>query len=239
VASTAAARRRRLGLLGAAALVAAGVVVVLILISSGGSDNGGGAGRPLEGTAGVNRLFEGVPQRGVTLGRADAPVTLVEFADLQCPFCAEYADRTLPTIVQRYVRSGRVARVATDRHPRTRLRQRPLRGGRGGAPESHVELQRALLRQPGAGELRLCHRALPSSCRRWNPGPRHGASPRRTRQRGSSSAACPERRRGGCSERRVDPLLLRRTGGSLAPLQPSSLEPSGFTGPLDKLLQGR
>jgi protein-disulfide isomerase len=33
---------------------------------------------------------------------------LTEFADLQCPFCAAYARDVLPTVVDRYVRTGRL-----------------------------------------------------------------------------------------------------------------------------------
>jgi len=35
-------------------------------------------------------------------------VTLVEYADLQCPYCAEWTLKTLPVIVSDYVRTGRV-----------------------------------------------------------------------------------------------------------------------------------
>ena len=44
------------------------------------------------------------------LGRAapDAPVTLVEFADLQCPFCAEYERNVFPELLDRYVKTGKV-----------------------------------------------------------------------------------------------------------------------------------
>jgi protein-disulfide isomerase len=35
-------------------------------------------------------------------------VTLVEFADLQCPFCAEWSRDALPELVRDYVRPGKV-----------------------------------------------------------------------------------------------------------------------------------
>jgi protein-disulfide isomerase len=35
-------------------------------------------------------------------------VTLVEFADLQCPYCAKWERNTLPVLVRKYVRPGKV-----------------------------------------------------------------------------------------------------------------------------------
>ncbi len=50
----------------------------------------------------------GIPQRGIVLGDPHAPVTLVEYVDLQCPYCAEWAMRTFPVLVSDYVRMGKL-----------------------------------------------------------------------------------------------------------------------------------
>lgn len=50
--------------------------------------------------------LSGVPQEGDTLGRSGAPIEIVEYADLQCPFCAEASRDAVPALVARYVRDG-------------------------------------------------------------------------------------------------------------------------------------
>lgn len=44
-------------------------------------------------------------------GNANAPVTLVEFSDFQCPFCERFFSSTLPQIEQEYVDTGKVKLV--------------------------------------------------------------------------------------------------------------------------------
>ena len=42
----------------------------------------------------------------LALGSADAPVTMVEFADFRCPFCAQFTRDTEPELIKRYVDAG-------------------------------------------------------------------------------------------------------------------------------------
>ena len=43
-----------------------------------------------------------------TRGRADAPVTIYEISDFQCPFCARFWRETLPAIERDYIATGKV-----------------------------------------------------------------------------------------------------------------------------------
>ena len=51
---------------------------------------------------------------GHALGNSDAPVTIVEFSDYQCPFCRRHASTTLPELRKEYVDSGKVRYLHRD-----------------------------------------------------------------------------------------------------------------------------
>src|SRR3989337_2830916 len=36
------------------------------------------------------------------LGNENAPITMIEFVDYECPFCKRFADETLPQIIKNY-----------------------------------------------------------------------------------------------------------------------------------------
>lgn len=48
------------------------------------------------------------------LGRADAPVTIVEFSDYQCPFCGRFFATTLPALKKEYIETAKVRYVFRD-----------------------------------------------------------------------------------------------------------------------------
>ncbi|PWU19994.1 MAG: hypothetical protein C5B48_13015 [Candidatus Rokuibacteriota bacterium] len=76
---------------------------------------GGSGSRPAPavaaGASGANALLRDLPQQGLVLGNPQAPVTLVEYADLQCPYCGIWARDTLPALVREYVSQGKVKLV--------------------------------------------------------------------------------------------------------------------------------
>lgn len=53
-----------------------------------------------------------IPER--ILGKADAPVTVEEYASLTCSHCAEFTDKTLPELEKKYVATGKVRFILRD-----------------------------------------------------------------------------------------------------------------------------
>jgi len=86
----------------AIAVFAVIVVVVAIVVSQSGGDDSGSEGSTASQIADL-------PQEGTVLGEPDAPATLIEFGDLQCPFCRDFAVDVLPSVITDRVETGELA----------------------------------------------------------------------------------------------------------------------------------
>jgi protein-disulfide isomerase len=233
-------RRKRLILLAASAVAALAVVGVLIAVSQGGGGDGGGLGKGerLAGTGEVRALYRGIPQSGATLGNAKAPVTMVEFADLQCPFCAQYTRDTLPTLVKRYVRSGK---VKMELRPITIIG--PDSGTAHAAAAAAAERNRlwqfadlVYLNQGQENSGYVTEDFLSRIARGagLDPGPIVTASQTPNSVPLLRQATAESQRYGITS---TPSFLVGRTGGSLKQLSLSSLEPAEFTAVIDDALK--
>ncbi len=82
--------RRRRVMIGGAVLAVA-IVAVLIFVNRPTDDN----------VAEID--FASIPSSGTVLGNSAATVQIVEYADYQCPFCAQFATDVFPQIVNDFV----------------------------------------------------------------------------------------------------------------------------------------
>jgi protein-disulfide isomerase len=233
-------QRRRLTQLGAVVLSAAAVVAILVAVSAGGGS--GTKPVPAAGQAAdagdAPALLGGLPQSGLTLGSAKAPLTLVEFNDMQCPICREYTSAVFPTLVKRYVRTGKLrmemrlqsfigpdsvtagrAVAAAARQNRAWTFADILYDNQGQENSGYVTpdyLRSIAAATPGLNAARLA---------------RDAATPASAQALKEGTAAFDARGLTGTPS-----FLIGRTGGPLSVLNYSALSPSQFTGPIDQLL---
>lgn len=70
-----------------------------------GSNTVGGTGHKVQ-----VRITETDP----SVGNPGAPVTLIEFGDFECPFCQRFSAETMPLLIQREIKEGKVRIVWKD-----------------------------------------------------------------------------------------------------------------------------
>jgi protein-disulfide isomerase len=97
-------RRALLIALGGAVVVAVALIGASLIFAGGDDDES----TPTQTTSTPSTLFSGIQQDGTMLGDPTANVVLIEYADLQCPICRQYAEAILPTLVDEYVRTGKI-----------------------------------------------------------------------------------------------------------------------------------
>lgn len=68
------------------------------------------------GTGGGNPMANAalVPDSILVKGDAKAPVTIIEYTDLQCPFCSRHAQTTFSQIENEFIKTGKVRYIVKD-----------------------------------------------------------------------------------------------------------------------------
>jgi protein-disulfide isomerase len=90
-------------------------VLALVLAACGGGDGNMSAAdlnKPLAQIPAPQgdwtQVVEATPEGGFRMGNPNAPVKLVEYASLTCPHCREFEEQGMPTLRDKYVKSGQV-----------------------------------------------------------------------------------------------------------------------------------
>lgn len=221
-------------------LVALAAILVAVLVASSSPDKTKtpvvAAGEAVPGQAATAALLNGIPQRGRALGATTAPVTLVEFADLQCPFCKQYAIDALPAIVRDYVRTGK---VRLEFRPRTFLgpdsvvaARRVVAAGRQGKLWNVLDLLYANQGAEGSGWATeaLLDRVVKAA----GADPVRVAATARTSPGVTGDLRAADALAARYALDSTPAFLVGRTGGELAPLRVQALTAAAFSAALDQ-----
>lgn len=104
---------RRLRCLAAAFGLAA--TTCFAVLPSFGADNKPAETKTVEvksvGTVDMTKLLEPGKGKEMVEGKADAPVTIVEYASLTCSHCGDFYRETLPSIRDKYIKTGKARLV--------------------------------------------------------------------------------------------------------------------------------
>ncbi|HEY7944139.1 MAG: DsbA family protein [Burkholderiales bacterium] len=61
-----------------------------------------------------DKVTMAMPANAYTIGKADAPLVLIEYTDLQCPFCQQFHNTAYEEIKKNYIDTGKVLFLSRD-----------------------------------------------------------------------------------------------------------------------------
>jgi protein-disulfide isomerase len=245
-AAASAVRRTRLAQLGiVVAVVVIAIVVVLVATSGGGSSKQPAKGSSAESkiVAGVNSLVGGIPQNVNVLGDPKAPVTLQYFGDLECPICKDFTLGALPSIIQKWVRPGKLrieyrSLETATREPEVFRTQQvaALAAGKQGKMWQFLELFYNEQGEENTGYVTekylqgLAQQVTALNLAKWATDRNDGALAAQVTTDGQVANS------NGFTG--TPAFLLGRTGGASTKVEPSLTDPAGFNAAIEKILKG-
>lgn len=63
---------------------------------------------------GLTARADDAPTADRVLGKADAPITMIEYASLTCPHCADFSQNIFPEIKKQYIDTGKLKFIYRD-----------------------------------------------------------------------------------------------------------------------------
>jgi len=113
-----------ISILVAAVVIAGAIIFATLRLTSpasatppaGNAGNNAGTGNVVAATSTTAAAAQAMTlgPRDAILGDANAKVTLIEYGDYQCPYCAQFFSQTESQIIQNYVNTGKVRMVFRD-----------------------------------------------------------------------------------------------------------------------------
>ena len=97
----------------AAVLIGGAIILSVFYRPAAALTAGGAAAAPSAATTSLASLAQLGP-RDAVLGNPNAPVTIIEYGDYQCPFCSRYFSQIEPMIKSQYINTGEAKMVFRD-----------------------------------------------------------------------------------------------------------------------------
>jgi len=94
--------------------VLAALLIVTLFYSVGNRDISGTTGNVVQQLPGKQEAVSVNEGDDAVLGDKDAPVTIIEFSDYECPFCERHFQQTHPRIKANYIDTGKAKLVFRD-----------------------------------------------------------------------------------------------------------------------------
>ena len=239
-------RRTRLTQLGIVAGIVVAVIVVIV-VATGGSSKKGVPTNTQQANAiasEVNSAVGGIPQSGTTIGNPNAPVTMRYFGDLECPICKDFTLGALPSLLQGYVRTGKLkieyhAMQTATREPETFKTQQiaALAAGKQNKAWNYLEL---FYHEQGEEDSGYVTEAYLQKLAQQVPGLNlAGWTAARSDSALATSIARDAQAANSAGFTGTPAFLLGKTGQPLQKFEPGSFtDPTAYTTAVQKLLRG-